>query len=464
VVTHLIEDEEDLMGFRRLRLAQRRKAAGYSQEAFAEAVGVARTTVNRWECAQSEPQPWQRPKIASKLNISTEGLEALLVDVVQVDDTTPNMIDDPSNNRTTFATPGTVNLIDDELETMELARRVDASDVSDGTLTRLEQAADELAMAYATASPEELIPRIRKHLAYVARLVDARKTLVQQRRLLVVSGWLSLLGATVHIDLRQQGAAEARLTVARQLAEHAEHREIHAWCLETRAWDVLTAGNYRQALQLSQQAQALAPRGSSAHIQATAQEGRAWARMGNSRQTRDALDRMVKLVGPLAVPEHPEHHYQYDPGKAMAYTATTLAWVGDPAAVEFASAVIEQLQANADGVPRPRRAASARLDLGLALLAAGRPDEASSEALAAITSGRVVASNWWRATEVMVGVQRAEIGEAAELREAYETYAPGGDRGRLVLSTPPADRRGHARQQSSSPITRRDSASAVRLR
>jgi transcriptional regulator with XRE-family HTH domain len=414
------------MALKRLRLAQRRKGAGYSQEAFAEAVGVARTTVNRWECAQSEPQPWQRPKIARKLNVSIDELESLLADVVQDGDLTCHLINDPSDHGelATVTKRETVGTIEDELDALELARRIEASDVSDGTLTRLEQATDELAMAYATTSPEDLIPRIRKHLVYVARLVDARKTLVQQRRLLVVSGWLSLLGATVHIDLRQQGAAEARLTVARQLAEHAEHTEIQAWCLETRAWDVLTAGNYQQALELSQWAQALAPRGSSAHIQATAQEGRAWARMGNGRQTRDALDRMVKLVGPLAVPEHPEHHYRYDPGKAMAYTATTLAWVGDPAAVEFARAVIEQLQANADGVSRPRRAASARLDLGLALLAAGRPDEASAEALAAITSGRVVASNWWRATEVMVGVQRAEIGEVAELREAYETYTP----------------------------------------
>jgi transcriptional regulator with XRE-family HTH domain len=73
------------MPFKRLRLAQRRKAAGYSQEAFAEAVGVARTTVNRWECAQSEPQPWQRPKIARKLNISIEELGAVLADVVETD-------------------------------------------------------------------------------------------------------------------------------------------------------------------------------------------------------------------------------------------------------------------------------------------------------------------------------------------------------------------------------------------
>jgi transcriptional regulator with XRE-family HTH domain len=313
---------------------------------------------------------------------------------------------------------------DGELDAVELARRVAASDVSAQTLARLENAVDDLAMAYATTAPEQLLPRVRRHLAYVSRLVDARKTLDQHRRLLVTGGWLSLLAATVHIDLRQEAAAAAHLVTAEQMAEHAEHAEIQAWCLETRAWAVLTEGDFRHALQLSQQAQAVAPRLGSAYIQATAQEGRAWARMGQPAQTRDVLHRVAHLTSSLAVPENPEHHYRYDPGKALAYTATTLAWVGDPAAEEYARAVIAELEATGNGPPRPRRVASARLDLALALLVADKPDEASSAALAAIISGRVVGSNWWRATEVLAGVERTGIPEAHELREAYETHRP----------------------------------------
>jgi hypothetical protein len=323
-----------------------------------------------------------------------------------------------------LAVPRQVDTTDDELDALELARRVDASDVSDETLARLERTADELAMAYATTPPSDLKPRIARHLAYVRRLVDARKTLEQQRRLLVIGGWLSLLAATVHIDLRQHVAADARLATANLLAGHAGHAEIQAWCLETRAWEVLTSGDYGTAVDLSRHAQGLAPRGSSVLIQATAQEGRAHARMGRGAETRAVLERVARLVSSLAVPDNPEHHYRYDPGKALAYTATTLAWVGDPAAEEFARAVIERLETNGDGVPRPRRVASAKLDLGLALLAADKPDEASAVTLEAITSGRVVPSNWWRAAEVVAGVRRAGIGEADELRDAFETYSP----------------------------------------
>lgn len=313
---------------------------------------------------------------------------------------------------------------DDEIDALELAHRVAISDLGAETLDRLETAVDDLAVAYAVTPPDQLLPRVRQHLAYVGRLVDGRKTLDQHRRLLVAGGWLSLLGATVHIDLRHVAATQAYLGTARQMGGHAGHSEILAWSWETQAWDVLTAGDFVRAVDLSRQAQAIAPRGSSALIQATAQEGRAWARMGRRPETLDALDRTARLVSPLPVPDRPEHHYRYDPGKALAYIATTLSWVGDPAAEDYARAVVAQLQAAPDGVARPRRVASARLDLGLALVAAGKPDEAAAVTMAAITSGRLVPSNWWRATEVVTGVAQAGIGEAAELREAYRAYRP----------------------------------------
>lgn len=309
----------------------------------------------------------------------------------------------------------------DELNALDLARRVEATDVSDETLDQLQQAFDNLASAYSVLPPADLINRLRHHLGYISQLLDARMTLRQRQRLITIGGWLSLLAGTVHIDLHQHPAAAARLRTADRIAGHADQPAIRAWCLETRAWEVLTAGDYRAAVDLSQQAQALAPRGSSVEIQAAAQEGRAWARLGQRAETRAVLDRVHHLVAGLERPDRPEHHYHYDPDKAVAYTATTLAWAGDPAAEEFARSVVDQLAAEGT---RPRRIASARLDLGLALLAAGQPDEAAHVAIAAIGSGRVVPSNWWRATEVVRGVEVAGIGEAADLREVYEEHRP----------------------------------------
>lgn len=64
---------------RRRALAQRRRVRGYSQEMFADAVGVDRTTVARWEVGDTEPQPWHRPQLARALGVSLDELNALLV-------------------------------------------------------------------------------------------------------------------------------------------------------------------------------------------------------------------------------------------------------------------------------------------------------------------------------------------------------------------------------------------------
>ena len=52
---------------------------------------------------------------------------------------------------------------------------------------------------------------------------------------------------------------------------------------------------------------------------------------------------VARMTDPLAVPARPEHHYRYDPGKATSYPSSTLAWVGDPAAVDYAREVIHNL-------------------------------------------------------------------------------------------------------------------------
>src|SRR5260370_24997367 len=70
--------EVSLMPVRRTRFAARRKSVGLSQEGLAEAVGVDRSTVVRWEAGETEPQPLVRPRLARVLAVSMEGLAGLL--------------------------------------------------------------------------------------------------------------------------------------------------------------------------------------------------------------------------------------------------------------------------------------------------------------------------------------------------------------------------------------------------
>jgi DNA-binding XRE family transcriptional regulator len=63
---------------KREQLARTRKTAGYTQESFAEALGVDRSTVVRWEAGDHEPLPYVRPKMARLLAVSRDELSELL--------------------------------------------------------------------------------------------------------------------------------------------------------------------------------------------------------------------------------------------------------------------------------------------------------------------------------------------------------------------------------------------------
>ncbi len=66
---------------KRIRLAQRRKALGLTQENLAELLNVDPSTIRRWEAGTSEPQPWLRPRLAKALKVSLEVLAGMLGDV-----------------------------------------------------------------------------------------------------------------------------------------------------------------------------------------------------------------------------------------------------------------------------------------------------------------------------------------------------------------------------------------------
>jgi transcriptional regulator with XRE-family HTH domain len=68
------------MGTKRVRLTRARKAVGYTQEQLAEVLHVDPSTIKRWENAGSNPQPYQQPKLARLLKVSTDKLQELLAE------------------------------------------------------------------------------------------------------------------------------------------------------------------------------------------------------------------------------------------------------------------------------------------------------------------------------------------------------------------------------------------------
>src|SRR5690606_14933860 len=108
-----------VMGRKRRRLAERRKAVGLSQERLAEAVGVDPSTVARWERGETDPQPVHRPRLADVLGVSVEEIGDLLTGA----STAASQTDD--RLRYVLQQPGRVDLV----TAVQLRKRVDDLDL-----------------------------------------------------------------------------------------------------------------------------------------------------------------------------------------------------------------------------------------------------------------------------------------------------------------------------------------------
>src|SRR3954453_5248266 len=173
---------------RRVGLAKARRAAGLTQEELAHRLRVDRSTVGRWEAGTVDPTLRARRELADALRVDAAALGGLLGDPPEFDlsahETGPLHIAQLPALTFEIATgalqpaprSGSADL-DHEVEALELARRVTASDVGESTLMRLERVVDELAMAYLTTPPPEVLDRARGHLRFVTNLLGARKTL-----------------------------------------------------------------------------------------------------------------------------------------------------------------------------------------------------------------------------------------------------------------------------------------------
>jgi transcriptional regulator with XRE-family HTH domain len=307
--------------------------------------------------------------------------------------------------------------VGDELEAIELARRVRAGDVSVATLDGLALGVHELCRRYTRVPPAALVDAVRGYRRHVFDLLDARMTLRQRHELIVTAGWLSLLAACLHVDLGQYAAARESRRAAHDLGAEAGDRQIVAWGLEVRAWQAILAGRHEDAVKLCDAGRDLVDRDTSAAVQLTAQQARAEARLGRARETHAALDDAAGSCSRLPVPEHADHHFTFDPRKLTSYTATALAWLGDGERAEpFAREVIELRER----VGRPRRLATARIDLALILAQQDRPEEACDLGQLALASGRLVVSNIWRAAELDNALSRYP--DAPEVLDFHERY------------------------------------------
>jgi tetratricopeptide (TPR) repeat protein len=263
-------------------------------------------------------------------------------------------------------------------DTFELTRHAAATDIDPTTeLESVERAVHRLSREYSSLSPAVLLPRVQQRLWQIDQALRGRTTHPQHRQLLDASGWLHLLLSVLHYDLGDREAAEAGRDAALYVGRDVGDPVIQAWAFETSAYFAVFEDRPRDALEFLRAGREIAPEQTSVFAALNMQEARAWARLGDRKMAEDALGRGLAAIERLPTPEHPEHHFVFDPEKFAYYASTVYAWLGMATRTEtYARQVIGR-----NDNPRlrnfwPGRVRGAYLDLALALAKEGRTDEA----------------------------------------------------------------------------------------
>lgn len=265
-------------------------------------------------------------------------------------------------------------VVDESDELIELMRRTEQSDIGSGTIDVLRDAVDRLCRDYPTMPGPELRERSKRLMERALTLLDGRTTLAQHRELLVSVGWLACLLGCVHYDVGDRHAAETARRVAFQLGEQAGHGEVIGWSFEMAAWFALTEGRYADVVKAAQAGRERAGT-TSAGVQLVLQEAKARARMGDDR-AHEAIQEGRRILQQLPRPDHPEHHFVFDPSKWEFYAATIYTLLGwNDVAAEHAAEVV-RLCEQPTGLRWPMRLADTRVDLGMLAGRRGDLDEA----------------------------------------------------------------------------------------
>jgi tetratricopeptide (TPR) repeat protein len=274
------------------------------------------------------------------------------------------------------------------MDTLELVSRLQRSDLDDASLSGLRVMADRLCSEYPFLPPDQLLTEGRAWLRRITQLQGQRLTLKQHREILVLAGWVALLLACVEYDTGNRQAADTTRQAALSLGTEAEHAEIPGWAHEIRAWINLTSGDYHGVIAAARAGLEAAPHHGVA-VQLAAQEAKAWARIGDRRQTEVALDQGRRLLEAMPYPENLDHHFVVDPTKFDFYAMDCYRQLAeDKMAGTLADEVIRS-STDFDGTERaPMRTAEARVTLGVIAAREGDIEQAVHQGERALSGPR----------------------------------------------------------------------------
>ena len=316
------------------------------------------------------------------------------------------------------------------VDALEFTRRAGTSAVGAGVLEHLELAVADFNRASEVVSPAALFGEVRWYRQAVDRLIAGPHTLREGRQLYAHAGWLSELLAWLARDLGNPATAWAYGVDAWHYGWQAGHEELCAWALNAQASIALHYNQPGQALEAVLRGAQHAPAGHPVTIMLAAKAAPAYARLGQQSEfkaaLRDAVDLHERLAGqPLTV-------FGRDAGLLASYAVTSHAaqscnWVGLPEqARRYATDGLDLLTAVPEEDRIPGKEAVARIELALALVGLGAPDEACGLGRQALVFERLVGPLRARALDLDAALQRTypDLPEAREFHERCRLLAP----------------------------------------
>jgi transcriptional regulator with XRE-family HTH domain len=219
------------------------------------------------------------------------------------------------------------------VELWDLARAMQASNVSDDMLDAMEASVLRLHQVHAKVPPAVMLPHLHEHLRAVTSLLQQSQPIRQRRRLCSIAGHLAGLRGWATFDLSDRQGARSWYELALQPAAEAEDDALCGWIFG--AWSLLPSYDAEpaDALTLIRRGQNHAGRSLDATAQAwlNALEARAHAGLEDARAFHHAQDEANEAIDRTR-PEQRRHGMDFDRDRldVTYYEGTSLVTLRQP--------------------------------------------------------------------------------------------------------------------------------------
>lgn len=336
------------------RIRSLRLALQLSQEKFAAKLGTSPKTISNWERGLNPPglqsrndldnvlstaAPQQRERYGALLGMIRHPADS----VVPLTEPDQFVVDqrleahrepggeEATDRRQALRAVGafavTAAVPDAVGQSLQLLQELGGSRVGDEGLDHVEASVDRLAHEYFDKPFDQLSRELSGLRQITVALARASSALAERRRLGLMTGYLSGMLGALCLDTGDFAAADAHLDVAWWLASDVQHAHLCSWIRALQSNSAFYSGDPKRAVELSRAGQAVAE-GAADNLRLLSYEARAAAKLGDLSSADQAMRHAEALAGRVDVEGPGRRVSDFDLGRYVAATSTSLVWIG----------------------------------------------------------------------------------------------------------------------------------------